>query len=47
MEELSTSISINVLHPTDLQQKIDQVCGGKEYQSLVEEVQRDIESTQE
>ena len=47
MEELSASISINVLHLTDLQQKIDQVCGGKEYQLLVEEVQRDIESTQE
>ena len=39
-------VSINV-PPTDLQQKIDQACGGKEYQSLVEEVQRDIESTQE
>ena len=33
--------------PTDLQQQIDQACDGKDYQSLVEEVQKDIESTQE
>jgi len=46
VEEFEYLLIINV-PPTDLQQKIDETCCGKDYQLLVEEVQKDIESTQE